>query len=192
MLTARQRARERLWASSAERVEILATLTELFACEHLSCEQAVRESAVVLAEVLDDAVHIHRVSDDLRWMRAVASHHPQEREREVLAGLAGRLFRADQGFSAGVLDTGDAVLVPRVTALEIEVLQPELAPACTELGTRGFVVAPMTLRGRISGLVAQCRTRPEPPLNVDDRLFLEEVGMRLALGIASRPEAAQG
>jgi hypothetical protein len=189
MLTPRERARERLWIPTPERIEILATLSELFACERLSCDEAVRESAVALAELLGDAVQLHRVSSDGRWMRALAWHHPDAGGREVLAGLRRRRFRADQGFTAGVLDTGDAVVVPRVNALEIEVLQPELAPICTTLGTQGFVLAPMILRGRISGLVAQCRTRPEPRLGLDDRRFLEAVGMHLALGIASRPAA---
>jgi hypothetical protein len=185
MLSPRERARSRAWRSTPRRVEALATLTELFASEDLTRDRAVEESVVALAELVGDGFAACLLEEEQRWMRPLGAHHPERQPGEVLDAIGARRFRADQGFSASVLDTGAAVLIPRITRAEIDALQPELAPVCEAMGARGFIIVPATVRGRCVALVAQWRTRARPRLCEDDQRFLEEVGLRFALGLAS-------
>lgn len=183
MLTARERGRQRMWNPAPERVEVLATLSELFACADVGVERALRESAATLAALLGDAVVICRLSADLRWVEPLVCDVPAGCRKGT--GLVGHRFRADRGFTAGVVETRGPVLVPRVTPLEIELLQSDVAPAATALGVHGFVLAPMSVRGRLTGVLAQCRLRADAALECDDCRFLQEVALRVALGMAA-------
>jgi DNA-binding CsgD family transcriptional regulator len=84
-----------------------------------------------------------------------------------------------------VLDTAETFLVPSVTPAEVAALQPDLAPITESLGVRGFIVAPLATRGRCSGFLWQVRLRPEPRLDEDERRFLQEVAVRLAMFVES-------
>jgi DNA-binding CsgD family transcriptional regulator len=183
---ARSRARERHWAPTSERAEMLSALSELFADDDVTPDCAIEASAVVLAELLGDGVIIDLLSPERDRMFAVGAYHPDPRARGVMARAATRTpFRADRGFTANVLETGRSLLIPAVTTAEMAALQPDLAPVSEALGTRGFVLAPMLARGRCVGFVWQVRTRPEPQLDDDERRFLDEVAVRLALQVES-------
>lgn len=184
MLSPRERARRRVWEPSERRLEILATVSELFACERLGPEAALQQAVAVLSDLLGDAIVVHRLGGSGQWLEPLAWHDRSRDAQRALDRLGGHRFCPDRGFTAGVLDTGQAVLVPRVTPLEIELLQPEFAPVAEAMGLRGFVLAPMKVGGRLTGLLAQCRLRPEPPLDADDCCFLEEVALRLGLSVA--------
>jgi GAF domain-containing protein len=181
---ARERARARRWRPSVERVEVLVTMSEIFASADPAGDELLRESAVAVSEILGDAVVIDLLTEDLAWLLPTGAHHPDPRVRRLLGEVIGHRFPADEGFTACALDTGSTLLVPLVTELELEALQPGLAPVCAEIGLRGFVLSPMQVRGRCVGLVALARTREEPRLDDDDARFLAEVAMRLAIQIA--------
>jgi GAF domain-containing protein len=182
----RRRARGRLWTPSAPRAEILATLSELFADAELTCEEAIAGTAAVAAELLGDGIVIDLLSADCRWMYPLGAHHPDPSRQAVLDGISRIPFRTDHGFTACVMERREALLIPAVTAVEMHALEPEIAPVGEALGMRGFVIAPQAVRGRIIGFVWQVRTRAEPALEEDDRRFLQQVAIHVALGIESR------
>jgi GAF domain-containing protein len=184
----RERGRQGAWVPSAPRVALLAALSEAFTRRGgTTCSAAVRDSARALADALDDAVVVYEVSSDRRWMCALATHHPEQGARDALAGLDDLLMRADEGFTAAALDTGETQAVPRVSPDEVQALQPELAPIWEQLGAVGLLLAPIAVRGRCLALLVQCRLRESPPLGDDDRRFLDDVAALLALGMASWP-----
>jgi DNA-binding CsgD family transcriptional regulator len=180
---ARRRARQRLWSASALRIEALGALSELFADEGLTRDRAIEESAAVLAELLGDAVVIDLLTPECDWMYPVGAHDADPRRRELLDRVRGIPFRADHGFTASVLERGETLLFPAVCPEEIHALQPEIAPVCKALGVTGFAIAPLAARGRCAGFLWQLRTGDGPRLSEDDRLFLHEVAVRVALGI---------
>jgi hypothetical protein len=184
----RRRARERLWSPSLPRTEILVTLSELFADAELTCEDAIDGTAATAAELLGDAVVIDLLSADGRWMYPAGAHHPDPALQSVLDGISRIPFRTDHGFTACVMERREALLIPTVTPVEVRALEPEIAPVAEALGMRGFVIAPQAVRGRIIGFVWQVRTHAEAPLAEDDRRFLQEVAIRVALGIESRSD----
>jgi GAF domain-containing protein len=174
---------DRVWEPTRERVEVLSRLSELFTDEHLGPRQAMQRAAGVLAEALGDGIVVNRLSDDRRWMSAVAVHDPDPERRRILADAVGRRFPTDEGFTAAALEQERSLLIPRVTPIEILALQPAIAPVCEALGLRGFIVVPLSVRGRWIGLLWQLRTVDEPRLDEDDQRFLEEVAARFALVI---------
>jgi DNA-binding CsgD family transcriptional regulator len=189
---ARARARARSWAPTRERVESLIALTDLFAGDDVRPDGAIDASAIVLAELLGDAVFIALLSRDRSHMHVLGAHHPDPAVQDFVDSVTGLTFRADEGFSARVVDTGEALLIPSVSPAEMAAVQPHLAAVSEELGTRGFIVAPLVLgRGGCSGFVWQVRTRAEPPLDEDGRRFLSEVATQLALCVENwRPGEA--
>jgi GAF domain-containing protein len=141
---------------------------------------ALRDAVVLLAEFFDDVVVVYLVSYDASTMRAAAHHHPDAGVRRELAQLDGHDLRADEGFTACVIDTSEGTLVPAVTPLEVDALQPDLASTWQATGCRGFVLVPVTAGDRVAALVAQCRTRAAPALTADDQEFLETVAAQLS------------
>lgn len=186
----RERARDRVWKSSPERTEILATVTEAFARDSMTPEAALGAAADVLADLLGDCVLVYLLEGDGPWMRCVASGHCDPAVAELLAALPERRLRADQGFTACVIDNRAPLLIPRITEPELQALQPDLTPASEVVGLKAFILAPLMLRGICLGILAQGRTTPEPALGPDDERFLEEVALRLALGVATWPRDA--
>jgi DNA-binding CsgD family transcriptional regulator len=183
---ARSRARSRLWAPSPERTEILGALSELFADEDVTPDCVIEASTVVLGELLGDGAIVGLLSPERDRMFPLGAYHPDPVARGVMNQAAARIpFRADQGFTAHVLETGRSLLIPAVTTAEVAALQPDLAAISDALGTRGFILAPMLARGRCVGFLWQVRTRPEPQLDDDARRFLDEVAVRLALQVES-------
>jgi DNA-binding CsgD family transcriptional regulator len=187
---ARSRARERLWTPTRQRAEILCALSELFADDDLTPDGAIEASAVVLAEPLGDAVIIDLLSPERDRMFPLGVHHPDPGARVIMDRAAARIpFRADHGFTANVLESGKSLLIPAITPAEMAALQPDLAPVSEALGTRGFILAPMLARGRCVGFLWQVRTCLEPQLDDDERRFLDEVAVRLALEVESWRQA---
>ena len=113
------RARARAWAPTRERAEILTALTEVFTAEDLAADRAIEAAAVLLAEAFDDAVFIDLLSPDRTHMYPLGAHHPDPAARSLLDGVTDVLFRADEGFTAGVLDTAETLLIPSVTPAEV-------------------------------------------------------------------------
>jgi GAF domain-containing protein len=176
---------ERVWTATTERVELLVALSDVLADAGPTRDAMIEAAAAVLAERLRDGVSIVLLSDDRRWMTPVGTSHPEAAPRTVLRDIQGERFPADEGFSACVLDTGQPVLIPRVTAAEIRALQPAIAPPCEAIGLRGFIALPLAARRGCTGILWQLRTREAPELGDDDVRFLAEVGGRLALAIES-------
>jgi GAF domain-containing protein len=176
----RTRAKERAWLPTPERVEILSVLSDISTDESVEHQEAMEQTAVVIADVLGDGFAIDLLTDDRRWMVPVAVHHPEPAPLAHFQSILGTRFPVDEGFTATTLDSGQSILIPRVTPVEMRAMQPAIAPVCEALGMRGFIVVPIGV-GKTTAVIWQVRTRTEPVLQDDDRRFLEEVGDRLAV-----------
>jgi GAF domain-containing protein len=174
-----------LWQPTDARVEILVALSRILAAGHDDPEPALRDVAASVARVLRDGVAIELLSPDRLWTIPVAVDHVQPACRRVLQARTGRRLRADEGFTQHVLETGEPLLVPRVSLPEICALQPEMEPAAEAIGLRGFIAAPLLVRGCATGIVWQIRCRAAPLLCHDDRCFLQEVAARVACAVAT-------
>jgi GAF domain-containing protein len=187
----RERAQARAWTSSAERVEILAGLSALLVDEDVTRATAIHQATKLLGDLTGDASVISLLTEDRGCVLPVAAHHPDPAGHALLQqGMVGLSFRTDEGFIASVVDDREPLLIPRVSAPEVRALQPELAEVCERMGMTGFIIAPLAVGGRFIGLLSQIRTSEEPWLSLDDRRFLCEVSVRLAVGLESWPEAS--
>jgi GAF domain-containing protein len=181
------RATEQAWTPTEERVEILLSLRAVLDEDRVSRDTVLSRAARVLARSLGDAVAIDLLSADARWMVPIGVDHPDRAPRDALREILGVRFRADEGFTANVVDRQEPVLIPRVTSAEIRALQPAIAKVCEKLGMRGFVAVPLAVRGSLLGILWQIRTRPDPVLTQDDQRFAEEVASRLAFALMCFP-----
>jgi GAF domain-containing protein len=181
-------ATERIWAPTEERIEVLVSLRAILDEDRLSRDTALTRAARLLARTLGDGIAIDLLSPDGRHMVPIGVDHPEAAPREALNEVVGVRFRADEGFTANVVDRHDAVLIPRVTQAEIQALHPEIATVCEKLGMRGFVAVPIAARRRLVGILWQVRTRPAPPLTEDDQHFAEEIAGRLAFAVLCFPD----
>jgi DNA-binding CsgD family transcriptional regulator len=182
---ARRRARARVWTASKPRIEALTALSELFAVAALTCDHAIDDAAEVLAQALADAIVIDVLTPERDWMYPLGVHAPDPARRNALTRIRGIPFRADHGFTAPVLDSGDTLLFPCIRPDEIRALQPEIAPLCEALDVTGFAIAPLIALGHCTGFLWQLRSGAQPRLCEDDGHFLHEAGIRVALGIES-------
>jgi hypothetical protein len=182
-----ERARKRAWSPTAARVETLTTLSELFSAEGLDREGAIQGAASALSAGVEEAIVIYLLSEDGGWLLPVATHDPLPETHELLRGMLGGRFPADEGFTAVAIDRCSTILVPRVNAAELAALQPGLVEICAAMGMTGFVVAPLLVRGDCIGMIAQGRTTNTRALTDDDARFLEDVGRWLGIAIAAWP-----
>jgi GAF domain-containing protein len=182
------RAAERLWAPSEQRVEVLVALRDVLDDDRLSMQTTLGRAPRVLARSLGDGIAIDLLSPDGRWMVPTGVDHADPALREVLKEIVGVRFRADEGFTANVVDRHEGVLLPRVSAEEIEALQPAIAGVCEALSMQGFVAVPIIARQRLLGILWQVRSRPAPQLSEDDERFADEVASRLAFALLSFPD----
>jgi hypothetical protein len=180
----RERVRGRTWRPSAERVEILCALSELFAPGQPAADGALELAATLMAETFGDAILIAAIASSGQWMFPLAAHDRDRVRAEVLAGLVGNRILTDHGFAHRMLVTGKALRIPWLQPPEVVALQPELGPLAVALGPHGVILAPVPGNTHVAGLVCQIRTRPEPPLDEDDKRFLTEVAIRLTRGLA--------
>jgi DNA-binding CsgD family transcriptional regulator len=161
---------------------VLGALSALFGDAAVDDRTAVEESAGVVARILADVVVVDVLAKGV-WMIPIGARAADAERDGRLQAIVGESFRADHGFSACVLDSGESLLIPCVTQPELDAMHPEVGFIGEELGAQGFVIAPLYVRGVLAGLLWQIRTRAEPRLDEDDRRFLEEVAMRVSLAI---------
>lgn len=147
---------ERRAREEADRV--LARAGELLA-RSLDPRETLRELAALAAEELADWCVVHVQDEGAVHARGVA-HADPERAADVRAALrafAGEL--REQNPVSTVLRTGEARLIARVTAEELESAYPDAAERETvaALGIASAMVVPMQARGRTLGAVTFAR-----------------------------------
>jgi GAF domain-containing protein len=182
-----ERPAGRRWTPTDERVATMATISELFADQRSTREDAIAAAAAAVSRCVGEAIVIYLLSEDRRWMLPAGTSDPEPAIDALLGGMVGNRYSAEEGFTACAIDQRSTVLVPRVTAEEIAALQPGLVEICQAMGMTGFILSPVLVRGECIALIAQGRTTNAAQLTDDDARFLEDVARVLAIGIAAWP-----
>ena len=138
-----------------------------------------------VAQLLGDLCVVRILSDDGRWLNPVASYHPKPEALACLReALAAEAHRVDEGLTGRVFQTGKTLLIPVVSAEEIQPLsESKYLPYLQRFGMYSILIAPLEVRGRRIGTLFVSRDRPGQSYTRDDQFFLEDLADRAALAI---------
>ena len=156
-----------------------------------------QELLVVVARTLSDVLKdgcIVRLLEDGGWLRPVATFLPFESQVEnhvdierLRTHLTGARNLEEQPSVRNVLDTGQAMLVPR---LDYEALRRTAAPhvvhAYETMGIHSLLLVALRVRGESLGLLALVRFLPGSPAFTEaDRDFAQSLADHAALAISN-------
>jgi signal transduction histidine kinase len=138
-----------------------------------------------VAKLLGDLCVVRILSDDGRWLNPVAIYHPNPEAFACLReALAAEAHRVDEGLTGRVFQTGKTLLIPVVSAEEIQPLsESKYLPYLQRFGMYSILIAPLEVRGRRIGTLFVSRDRPGYSYTRDDQFFLQDLADRAALAI---------
>ena len=125
--------------------------------------------------------------DEAGHLEAVEAAHADAAQREVLWAAARRYVFDPVGPTAVAMAvrTGEAQLVAEVpdTLLQTVVPDREQRASLQALGLASYIVTPLTVGGRVIGIVAFVRTRPGRSFRVSDLELAQELARRAAVAV---------
>lgn len=149
--------------------------------------------AKTLAEVVKDGCVV-RVLSDGGWLTPVAIHLPFEQHvtdadavARVVAHVSAPRNVAEQGGVKHVIETGEALLVPRI---ELDQLRksatPEIVQAYETIGIHSLLLVALRVRGESIGCLSVCRFTPDSqPFTEHDRDTAQALADHAALAISN-------
>ena len=167
-----------------ERLRILAEASRAFAEAVPDYETLLQVVAERISEATGDACTVRLLSDDGRWLRPVAGHHPDpELKAAIWAVMEGSARWSDSGLWQTVVKERRTV---RASVSPREAL-PGASEAQAEFMRRhqmcAIMGAPLVARGRIAGGISLVRYGHQAPYTEDDETFLRDLALRAALAI---------
>jgi PAS domain S-box-containing protein len=138
-----------------------------------------------VAVLMRDTCVLSILSADRQWMQPVASHNTST-ERNVLLRslLAGAPNRADVGWSAPMVATGQPLLLPHVSAADMRAqLDPHYHPYLETIDALSLLMVPVKAHGTLLGTLTALRDQPDPPYTPDDQAVLQDLADRAGLAI---------
>ncbi|NTW00989.1 MAG: PAS domain-containing protein, partial [Oscillochloris sp.] len=138
-----------------------------------------------VAMFTNDTCVISILSDDQRWMLPVASHSSDpERATMIRTLLTNGEVPADSGWSALVLQSGQALLLPSVALDEVRAMvPPHYIPHLERIKAFSLLVVPLRVRGQILGTLALTRVTAGQPYTEIDQRYLQDLADRAGLAI---------
>jgi signal transduction histidine kinase/integral membrane sensor domain MASE1 len=126
------------------------------------------------------------VVEDNKLRRLGCAHRDPSKQR-LLGELAERYSpnnRSPQP-AAQVLRTGEPLLLPRTTddVIRNYSADDENARLIRELGTQTVMAVPLTVRGKLTGVLTLASATPGLPYSSNDVVFVSELGRRAAIAI---------
>ncbi len=174
-----------------ERLRILSMSLRAFSEATSDYQRLLDVVARSLAEVVKDGCVVRLLADD-GWLEPAAIHLPFEarvadpvkRER-LRAHIAARRNIAEQSTAQRVLETGEALLVPRLDPGELRATaSPEVVTAFTTIGIHSVLFVPLRVRGESIGLLSLVRFEAtSPPFAEEDRDLAQALADHAALAI---------
>ena len=162
-----------LLAASPEYATTLANLARLTTESHSGAVPAFADYSLI--DILDD---------DGRLRRVATAH--RIRDKEPLLDRA-RQFAPDTLHSplSRPLRTGQPLLLPRVTALDIDQISggPQHTELMRALGAHSLITVPLTARGVTFGLITFVRAERPEAYDRDDLAFAVEIARHAALAV---------
>lgn len=174
---------EETFRRNAERAGLLASLSQAFAEAGLDYTKVLNTIARRIAETFEDACVIRLLSEDEKFLRAVAYFHP---DPEIQARLSEVVLSTEQPAETGLIGQ---VFTRRQAALIPATQTPAAAPLFTDwpyasrLDLHSLLVVPLNTPSRALGTLAMLRMRPHQPFTREDQHFFQDMGERAALAI---------
>ena len=174
-----------------DRLRILLTSLRAFSEATSDYQRLLDVVARSLAEVVKDGCVV-RLLDGEGWLQPAAIHLPFERRvadpaaRERLrAHITAPRHVAEQSTARRVLETGEALLVPRLDPADLRATATsEVVAAFTTIGIHSLLFVPLRVRGESIGLLSLVRFEDtSPPFNQEDRDLAQALADHAALAI---------
>jgi PAS domain S-box-containing protein len=169
----------------AARMRVLAEVSGALAEAGLDISAVLAAVAQHVAEQVGDGCSIRLLSNDRRWLTAVALHHTIGeaatfmREEEISEPLPAGL-----GLHGQVVSGGQAL---QFSGLSREALRRSLASEyhayIDRYGMHSITIVPLRAQGRVIGTLGAWRDATSQPYTVADREFLQELADRAGIAI---------
>jgi signal transduction histidine kinase/ActR/RegA family two-component response regulator len=175
------------------RMHVLSSSLRAFSEATTDYERLLGVIAQRLAEVVKDGCVV-RLLEPGGWLLPVAIHMPIESrvsDPEVLAKIrahmAIRHHVSEQSAARQVIETGEAVLVPRLDLGELRArATPEIADTFATIGIHSLLFVALRVRGQSLGLLALVRFASESsPFTEEDQALAQALADHAALAIAN-------
>jgi GAF domain-containing protein len=175
------------------RLTVISETVRAFADATTDYERLLDVVAHRLASVVKDGCVV-RVLEADGWLAPLAVHMPIERfiaDQEVLNDLKVHMFArrhvSEQASAQRVLETGEALLIPR---LDLEQLRasaaPEVARTYELVGIHSVLLVALRIRGQSIGLLSMVRFAPNSlPFNTQDLELAQALADHAALAITN-------
>ncbi len=174
-----------------DRLRILSSTLRAFTEATSDYQRLLDVVARSLGEVVKDGCVV-RLLDDDGWLQPAAIHLPFEarvsdpgkRER-LRAHIAGPRHVSEQSTARRVLETGEALLVPRLDPADLRATAAsEVVAAFTTIGIHSLLFVALRVRGESIGLLALVRfEETSPPFTEEDRDLAQALADHAALAI---------
>jgi signal transduction histidine kinase len=138
-----------------------------------------------VATLMGDTCIVSVLSADRRWMQPVAVHTADTNRNALIDSLlAGATNRADTGWSALIVATGQPLLLPHVLAADMRAqLDPRYHAYLETVDALSLLIVPLRAQGTLLGMLAALRDRPDHPYGADDQTLLQDLADRAGLAI---------
>jgi PAS domain S-box-containing protein len=171
----------------ADRLALLTDAAKAFGTATADLDQLLDVTARRLGDLLGDLCVIRLVSEDGAWLeQSGAVHHPDPDIR-----LAARVTLEDRqpvgvGFMGRVAATGQAFLVSKTdTATILASAKPAVRPLLARIGVTSAMAVPLLCRGKVVGIAALLRSRPDDPYGQDDLGFVQSLADHAGLAVGN-------
>jgi PAS domain S-box-containing protein len=175
-------------APDAQRLQILAEVTEAISGAGLDREAIASALAQRTAELIGDTCTLLLRSDDGRVLKSVACYATDPSARQFIRSFPALVPSVGDGQDPcrRVVETAQAVLIPRV---EMEHLRPLVRPEAWSVlrrfGPRSVLLVPLQADGRPVGVLYLSRYRADaPPYDDRDEQLVRDLAGRAATALA--------
>ena len=183
-IDARKQAEEQVRLQAA-RQALLAEASRAFAAAGLDTRVLLDDIARRVGDTIGDTCVVRLVVEGGTLLEPAAIYHPDPAAAALIQELlAQEPARLDEGISAEVARTGQAVLVAEVPLAEQRRrIKPAYWPFLERLGAYSVLLVPLRIGGRILGTLGVSRDRPGRPYTPEDAALLQELADRAALAL---------
>jgi PAS domain S-box-containing protein len=138
-----------------------------------------------VAELTGDTCVLSLLSADRQWMHPVAGDNADAQRAALIRGLlADASDRADSGWSAMVVASGQALLLPTTPIDEVRAqIDTRYHPYLASADALSLLIVPLRARDTLLGTITMIRDRPDQPYTVEDQAFLQDLANRAGLAI---------
>lgn len=176
-----------------ERLGLLSDASRAFAEATIDYERLLDVVARELSQVVKDGCVVRLLSGS-GWLEAASVHLPFEKRvcdqstlEKIRAHVMAPHHISEQGAAKRVMETGEALLVPRLDLAQLRTTtNPEIVHAYETIGIHSLLLVALRVRGESIGLLALVRFTSESlPFGEQDRVLAQTLADHAALAISN-------